>query len=103
MDNGRPSVVISDRTKISLTAFGFAALLGTMLSIAWTGFNIYNELKSLKDDHYGRAEASEAALRTAIANPGMRVPDPRRTGEYIVVSHPGGDQYNPFKQRETPK
>lgn len=42
-------------------------------------------IEGLKTTAYTKAEASELALRTAIANPGLRVPDPRESGKIIVV------------------
>jgi len=38
------------------------------------------------EDRYTLTAASEKALRTAIENPGMRVPDPRDPSEIITVS-----------------
>jgi len=37
------------------------------------------------EDRYTLTMASEKALRTAIENPGMRVPDPREPSKIIVV------------------
>lgn len=39
----------------------------------------------MKDDRYTLTAASEKALRTAIENPGMRVPDPRDPDKIISV------------------
>lgn len=54
-------------------------------------FNIYRDVQDLKKregDNYTISQASEDALREAIANPGHRVPDPRSPGEYIVAGIP---------------
>ena len=43
---------------------------------------------AVKEDRYTLTMASEKALRTAIENPGMRVPDPREPSKIIVVEIP---------------
>lgn len=42
-------------------------------------------LDAVKTDRYTLTAASETALRTAIENPGMRVPDPRNPAHVFVV------------------
>jgi hypothetical protein len=44
-----------------------------------------NRLIDLEKDRYPLSVASEAALRLAILNPGMQVPDPRTPTQVIVV------------------
>jgi hypothetical protein len=48
-------------------------------------YKVTDEIDDLKADHFGKALMSEWALRTAIANPGMEVPDPRDPNRLIVV------------------
>lgn len=45
--------------------------------------------KKFELESYSLAAASEVALRTAIENPGVRVPDPRNPDRLIVVRLPG--------------
>ena len=51
--------------------------------------DLKKELEGLKvdvtADRYTLTAASEKALRTAIENPGMRVPDPREPSKIIMV------------------
>lgn len=42
-------------------------------------------LEDLEKDQFGMSQAAELALRQAIANPDMRVPDPRKPNELIQV------------------
>ena len=44
------------------------------------------DFEALKSETYTLPMAAEQALRMAIENPGMRVPDPRNPNEVIVVS-----------------
>lgn len=51
-----------------------------------------NEIKDLRDDVIGFNDnrfdltmKSEDALRTALLNPGLKVPDPRNPGQYFLV------------------
>lgn len=45
-------------------------------------------LEKMEKENYTRAEAAEQALRIALVNPGMTVPDPRDPNEYITVPLP---------------
>lgn len=62
-------------------------MFGSVWSVGWwiakklTKFE--NRLFELERDKWGLAAESEYALRTALANPGLRVPDPRNPGRYI--------------------
>lgn len=42
-------------------------------------------LEGVKADRFTLTAASEAALRTAIENPGLRIPDPRDPSKVFVV------------------
>ena len=44
-----------------------------------------NRLEDLEKDQFGMSQMSELALRQAIANPTMRVPDPRNPKQLIQV------------------
>lgn len=43
------------------------------------------QITQLKSDQYTMAMAAESALRLAINNPGLKVPDPRSPGQIIEV------------------
>lgn len=43
------------------------------------------QVVTLRANQYTISQAAENALRMAIANPGMRVPDPRNPGQILVV------------------
>lgn len=47
--------------------------------------NLTTTLDEVKSNSYTLSKASEQALRTAIENPGFRVPDPRDPNKIIVV------------------
>ena len=40
-------------------------------------------VKSLEDDEFGLAKMSELALRAAVANPSLNIPDPRNPTKII--------------------
>jgi len=72
------------------------AFIGGLLTIVTTGMgatwmlsskftDMQNQLDTVNEDRYTLTQASERALRTAIANPGMNVPDPRNPSNIIVV------------------
>ena len=44
---------------------------------------IDTRLKTLEDEHYTKAEAEAHALRMALENPHMNVPDPRNPGKLL--------------------
>ena len=75
--------------------FFAASIIGTALSATWflsAKLSHYEtRLKVAESDRYTLTMASEKALRTAIENPGMRVPDPRDPSRVIVVE-PSGDR-----------
>lgn len=58
-------------------SFGLASLI----------WGIRRDLRDLKRNGYTKAEACEHALRLKIANPALRVPDPRNPTRLI-----GGDE-----------
>ena len=68
------------------------SIIGTATSATWylsgkiTSFE--TRMKTVEDDRYTLAMASERALREAIENPGHRVPDPRDPNRIIVVEIP---------------
>lgn len=43
------------------------------------------DIEAGKDERYRMTNASENALRMALENPGLRVPDPRNPGAVIVM------------------
>lgn len=49
---------------------------------------VARDVKAIQDDKYTLSSASEYALRLAIANPGMKVPDPRVPDRVICVEVP---------------
>jgi len=48
--------------------------------------HIDGRVGDLEEDSFGVSKACELALRGAILNPGMRVPDPRDPSQVITVS-----------------
>jgi len=47
--------------------------------------NLHDDLENVKSNSYTLSRASEQALRTALENPSLRVPDPRDPNKLIVV------------------
>ena len=77
--------------------FGAAAYINNNIEkVSGNLVQVIGELKSvesqvaqMKSDQYTVSQAAEQALRTAIENPGMRVPDPRNPGSIITVRNSG--------------
>ncbi|MEM9019953.1 MAG: hypothetical protein AAGC44_05260 [Planctomycetota bacterium] len=71
--------------------------LGLMLTLTvpmlWIAVKVH-KIEAKQAQAYTITQASEDALREAIANPGHKVPDPRDPGQLIVVEqtrHPTGE------------
>lgn len=89
-------MAINEKTRVSLTIGAVGALLVGAVGGTWTAASyaagIQRQLESISDDfdkfrqdRFTTAMASEQALRTAMANPGMKVPDPRNPGQFFFV------------------
>jgi len=74
------------------------AYIGGVLTVVTTGMGatwflsqrferMQHQIDTLLSDRYSLTQASERALRTAIENPGMRVPDPRDPNKIILVRY----------------
>lgn len=50
---------------------------------------------AIESNRYRISDASEQALRLAIENPGLRVPDPRNTADIIVVAKSSSVEHRP--------
>lgn len=77
-------------TKDTRIAVGLGAtILIAAVGASWTirsALAGYDErISVLESDRYTLTQASEQALRTAIENPGLRVPDPRNPGQVVMV------------------
>jgi len=86
--------MITKNTRITLGAVASIVVLGA--GVLWQGFrmltnqevtnaNVAAELKDIKEKTWTIASASEHALRTAMENPGLRVPDPRDPSKVFEV------------------
>jgi len=74
---------IDGETKVKIGwAVGILAFL--FATAAWAN-SITNRLETAMTDRFTLTQASEQALRHAIANPGIRVPDPRSPGLFFQV------------------
>ena len=56
--------------------------------------DINNRLIELENDTYTKSAAAEQALRTAMENPGIRIPDPRDQSKVFHVPHRSDNQRN---------
>lgn len=68
------------------------SIIGTATSATWylsAKINTFeHRMLVVETDRYTLTMASERALREAIENPGLRVPDPRDPNKIIVVEVP---------------
>ena len=87
-------MALSMQTKVQLgmvvTVCGSA--IATAYYVGWSMGEARSELQQIRElidsisaNSYTKAEAAEVALRQAILNPGMRVPDPSDPKAVIVV------------------
>ena len=94
--NGVLRMAVSEKTRISLTIASMAALVIFVGGGAWQASNFAADIKTqiaglrrdittLSEEQMSMAKASENALRMAMANPGVRVPDPRNPGQFFEV------------------
>ena len=91
------SDIIDKRTGISI---GLCLTLAVPLTMgAWklssTVAQVSRDVAAINDQlgqAYTITQASEDALREALANPGHKVPDPRHPGQYLVVELPRDTQ-----------
>jgi hypothetical protein len=78
---------VSNTTKIALGIV--VTIVTTAVAVTWKISSVANAIRSdiqnLQADHYGLSAASEQALRMAIENPTLRVPDPRDPSRIITV------------------
>lgn len=78
---------ITRETKVALgliltvIGVGFASTWKVSAAVA----KVEQRLAEVETDRYTLSAASEQALRTAMENPGLRVPDPRNPGQVFVV------------------
>ena len=81
---------LTQDTKVTIGVV-FIALSGAVTGTWWLGTQIsqlnnrLDRLDSLIGDRFSMTQASETALRLAMENPGMRVPDPRDPSQVIEV------------------
>ena len=83
------AITISESTGLSIGLVSTVVITGVSCTIWITRSmaKLTARVERLEADHYTRSEAEAAALRMAIANPGMSVPDPRNPGQ--LISAPG--------------
>ena len=84
---GLRAMSLTKETKVSL-GLAFVIVATVFTSTMWLTRKIdmmEYRLSALEKEQYTLAEAAEAALRLAIANPRLRVPDPRNPEVLIRV------------------
>lgn len=89
----------SPNTKMTLTVGAIFSVLLTVVSCTWKMASTMNEVNAtmknldarvsaIEANRFRISDAAEVALRTAIENPSMRVPDPRDPSKIIAVGRP---------------
>lgn len=78
---------ITTDTGISLTLL--VVIISCTVTIVRKMTTVQRDVSDLKTNQYTITMACEQALRTAIANPGMKVADPRNPEKIIVVEQAG--------------
>lgn len=78
---------VDRNSKIAITVS--ASALIAIFSLVMKAYGYMSDMQvtveKLSVEGYTKTEASEQALRHAIANPGVKVPDPRNPGQYFHV------------------
>ena len=77
----------------SLAMFVIVTVAGSTWTISWKLTKLISELKlygvrltEMENDNFTKAEAAEQAFRTAMANPGLQIADPRYPDKFISVA-----------------
>jgi len=88
---------VSRQTWVSLgtAVMLIVALIGATVWITDRLGELEGQIQRLEQqtsDQYTLAQAAEHALRTAMANPGLTVPDPRNPGKYFRVDTRDGPE-----------
>lgn len=87
---------LQDNKQIIAYVVGLLTIVTTGMGATWflgqRFERIQNQVDVLTEDNYTLTQASEQAFRTAVANPGMRIPDPRDPDRIIVVEIPRKDK-----------
>lgn len=81
--SGEQSVTISENTKVKL-----GVVIGAVTVLAALGATLSSlraDVDEIKNNRWTIAQECESVLRTAILNPGIKMPDPRNPGSVIVV------------------
>lgn len=78
-------MALSEKTRINLSMGTALTALVASVPIFWGGAFTLIRLKMIEENQYTKAAAVEQALRMAIENPGMSVPDPRDPAKMILV------------------
>lgn len=78
-------MIVTPETKLKISVSMAAAIIGTLVRCTWKLAGRISALEGSIAGAYTLNAASEAALRTAIENPGFRVPDPREPVRIIEV------------------
>ena len=80
-------MAITQDTKVTIGTAGglLVAVVGGALYLKGELSSLRNDLTTIQKDQYTMSMAVEQAFRMAVANPGMKVPDPRSPGNIIEV------------------
>lgn len=84
-DTAATTIDRGSKITIGTAAAVFVMTLSGLLKLSSSLSDLNHKVDVAMADRYSLTQASENALRMAMENPGMRVPDPRRPGEVIVV------------------
>lgn len=80
---------ISQETRVKITTGLLVSLCCAAVVFGWRGSELLSRIDTriskVEQDRYSLTAASEQALRMAIENPGLGVPDPRDPNRIIVV------------------
>lgn len=80
---GDDDMALSENSKIKLGLV--IVVIATCCTLAATLAGLRSDIENIKSSQWTIAQQCETALRTAILNPGLMVPDPRSPGGIIVV------------------
>ena len=84
------AAMISEQTGVTIgVALPVLLMLWRIVRLAIRFDKRLETIEAKDADRYTLTAASEDALRTAIHNPGLKVPDPRRPGQVFEVSAAG--------------
>lgn len=81
---------INEKLRANLPAVVVVGMILGAFQAGWAASAFGARLDAIESSRFSMHDAVEQAWRTAMANPGLRVADPREPEQFFVVEKSGG-------------